>query len=810
MPFSKEAAEAYPTPEERFLELLSLPSEEAANLQRRFHGTCQQALDTTINPHDRETLKLTAGILHWRLFSEPGDPLPPGLVQGRTKEGAQRILYDTTRGFGAACVKTALNKLNPAGLEEIQEEIVLFTAERFDQLYDVVRGTILTSQASHFIETLAEDKLPAQLDELPLTEPWRTTRAAQYDFLTRQKWAIEPGEPDHNLRDGQRRLEHATMLRPGEPETGLERLRSCFERQVRAELTKEYSYDSFTHFARDDDGERIVCTIQKPEGYYDELDTWIERAAATLALQLNETGPHVQALTAIWINSLIKHIVWPEKENSFRLLLNHAIDETWDEVRGRTASIRVFNRHDYSQGEWTVESIIHAGLATPTGGYVDLAQLNEDTSSDHERYHAPESLAEINEPRTPQPIGEVLGFTENARGQHAYRLLQSEPRRGSLPPLGGGEELTLRLFGGEFKYAQPYVPGYVLVSNSEDKYGFVLDEKGDPYAPADIVLTAEQRSRLAACYASIELYDLAQKVVAAPLTVQELISLLAKATHPITPAEALKMEPRLPTCVRVRSLEDYYELIRSGNLYVQCTGNSHFLQYSIDELFGKGKTSTMSGYPLMYRAISTGAAHQQTVFNYEGRAYILDATPFLREEKPDHEPLFGITPPPGRFRPPMSKATQQTGHSSTKEPAHPYEQTEPYEQKLAAIRQSLEMQLRNLLKTSDQDALYKKTNTLPVGDPLRATVETMLRAVYNDATQDEVERLHQYLIDYQAADEMQRRAMRVPSYEARTVQLLQKSVEQLLGLRRAISPTIPAQQKGENWNSRVEPKEGIK
>ncbi len=732
------------------------------------------------------------------MLSLPNDPLPVGLVQGYSKDGAPRVVYDTRLGFGEECAEAASEKLRAAGLTEIQYMLQDSTVNRYssDEIREVFKCTIEDSQAFQFIKTLASGGLAQEKEDQPLTPFWRMIRETQATHAVRERWGLETHEavkprtePDYDLRREHARLDDETMPTPSSPESEpLVRLRSYLEQALQAAVREEKPEETFIEFGRDIDGDRVVRTTKAPEGYYDdELQELIQAAAHKLALQISEVAPYVQLMTEEYIYYLMEGVIWPEGDlTDFTQLSQRAIDVAlW--LEKPLAKARIFSAGDYATEGRHPAAFFHAGLLSPSSSYIDLSRLKKDDSDEHEHYSgSPENpRACINTPLD-MPIGEVIHVSPDGRGPHAHRLIQSEPRR-ALPSVSGSEELLIRLFGQEFEDAQPYIPGYRLAGRTESTYGFVRDEKGDPYASADVTLTPGQGHMLARRYTDAGLLELAQAIQQSPaLTVQGLTSLIANRSIYPTPQEARLATPPLSPYVSTKKLGNFQQLVRSGRLYVQCTGAAQLLRLSLEEIFGKGSAAVTEGYKLSRRTISTSSSHEQTVFTHKGQTYLLDATPSSSSGVTHNDYLFSSRHMRFGRRSSMPLNLMRTIRidPGILELADSIElrQSDLHEQKMLSLRQSFDTQLASLLQVPDRDAAYDMINKLSEHDPFSRTLHAVLRASYNEATREDIEQLGQYLRSYDQADESLRSQMNLPSYDTPTIRLLRNTVEQLLTL----------------------------
>lgn len=779
---SKEGIVAQDT---RLLELISFPDQRADELKAQLRKLTERALATTLNPHDQDSLLITAGIVDWRLFGAQGGPLPLGLAQGRTKDGSFGIFYDTRTGFGSECIRAALAKLEDTGLDEIIDELDRLIDKRYDQIRDLLKNILNDSQALQFIKTLAEGELPQDNEEHPIPPFWRIIRETQINQAIRTRWSLRPNEqiipstePHHELRKELSRLDDERIFAKLKPSTsGLERLRSYFEKLLKSELVEGESPRIFVGVGKVD-GYNTLYTSQDPQGI-DPSDI-LEAMGRRLASQINETGPHIQAVVGTWLSSLAKNILWPkETSESFDQLNLNAIEETCDILDESLLDCRSLRPRDYISSS-NLRGILHAGLLNSTDPLIDLSQLKKDSSSSHQHYSEVRGSAEIISTPVEERIGEVIQFQSYTRGRYAHRILQFRPIIKDLPPIRGDEGLILKLDNAWTNDSHPYIPGYELSGSTGDKYAFVPGIEGDAYAAADVILSKEQRLKLYELYSEIGLNDLADIVKrGSRLKVYDLASLISSEGIYASRSNTHALRPPLPSSRYISSLGSFEELVRNNKLYIQCTGAAHFLRVSLEEIFGSGAAAVTEGFKISRYTISTSAAHAQTVFHHQGKTYLLDATPSTEGDR--YKDYLFKTRRPFFFRPgnPLaSTAIARVNARIPETPAFAHVET-PRENAIQAIRHTLDTQLTEIFQALDPNDAYEKINTLPEGDPFRATLEATLRASDSTITREELDRLSSYLEAYQNADNALRRQMRVPSYDSQVVQLLQNTVGQL-------------------------------
>jgi hypothetical protein len=278
---------------------------------------------------------------------------------------------------------------------------------------------------------------------------------------------------------------------------------------------------------------------------------------------------------------------------------------------------------------------------------------------------------------------ETFGSVINYNSDNTTRLIQGVPRNYDLPPAQGNADLVLITKADPA--LDPRIPGFRLMSHTGDVYEFVK-ETDDPYRECQVQLPTDERVMLATQYYELGLETLAQDVLFTEhLTVNDLAGFIKRNSEYHTPDQAVKVSDN-PT------FGDFTNYVVDDKLQVQCTGAAHFLRLSLDGVFGDNSATTTRGLKLGGPGTVNGLLHRQTQFEYNGEAYILDATP--------------------------ARALD------TFEAIDVHKQ-ETLEAKLEINFKHVEMYLSNIFKAPDSLQLHTKLASLPDHDPARRTMEVL-------------------------------------------------------------------------------------
>jgi hypothetical protein len=363
-----------------------------------------------------------------------------------------------------------------------------------------------------------------------------------------------------------------------------------------------------------------------------------------------------------------------------------------------------------------------------------------------------------------QSIGSVKKYgPENFRVP--ARIMQKGSFNPHLPALSGNEDmiLTLWLFD-----SSPDIPGYTLVSHQGSRYGFNVSPEGDPYRACHVIINKQRRAILAEQYQAIGLDQLAEQVQSTnKLTVQQLVEMVRATSDYYLPDEVAYWykEDELFSGMRFEKLESFKAAVKDGRLQVQCTGSDGFMRLSLETAFGVGCANTVGGTVIhsddeAIRAVE----HAQTVFVWEGKLYILDATPPYNLNG-EHLPA------------PAGESGKRMQHIANA----PHLQHEHYDGSLTVTHAkvesdiSAEQRVNNLLKSfteelkvgfnvQDEEALYDVLVRLPTYNPMRRAFETILQYVTVPGAELDINTVYEYVSKCRDADLLTRKQLGYEKY----------------------------------------------
>lgn len=364
----------------------------------------------------------------------------------------------------------------------------------------------------------------------------------------------------------------------------------------------------------------------------------------------------------------------------------------------------------------------------------------------------PTSSPRVGEIPTGDPrVGKVTKY-EPAEYRTLSRLIQPRGRTEGLPATAEAEDLVINYRGAYLARAEPFVPGYILVSASpgHDRFGFVVDPKGDPYTPCEVTIEDGGRAALAEAYQSLGLHELATIAsTTSNLTVSELVKAIVNSSTYYIPevgGNSGGYAQPISEKFHTRKLQDFDRHVNKteGKLYVQCTGAAEFVQYSLEMAFGQGCAATIGGLALRnYDSTILALPHAQTAFNWQGKLYMLDGTP-LRPEAGTTSSLPPATSSSSEQRkPPEIKMPNSAAPTEPKQTAPRPEKSQI--ERTTDLYTSLTERMRAAFDLPDGEAVRTYIVGLPEQDPARRTLESVFQYGRGVANPDDVRRACKYI-----------------------------------------------------------------
>lgn len=727
-------------------ELLTVSDAVVAECRPKLLETGQHVMATLVNPDHQQALEAYLSVCDWRYFGRPGDPLPKELAV-YYEYGKYYIDLNSTIPYLQGSANTALPKLlEHAGIEHsLQSHYDELTARK-PGIRSLLRDCVLTSDVYQFLASFDAPSL--QQRHVPLTPYWRLIRETQIEQSLRIRHGYTDDTPiqtgshiDTELRRAKHRLDdeqHPTVTFAQNEQTGVLRARTYLW---------PYLEEAFIANCEDSGLGRSkrLGKIGSTHGtyvLYDETGTdsvmlyeVAERVAETL-LDTHFTGaPELHETMSMFLVYAIHDIFDLSLGSSLATIL----DDGAKEISQVMTEYLIDTRGIYPLRETSYDTYMlghapsHVPFETSRTHYDDYHDSwpgSVDTSA-----HLIAAREQRRQSR--KAIGQVLAY-----GPHNYRvplrILQNRviTRADHEMPPGTPEDLIIRMTSQQSYKQAPFIPGYTLsrLDRNTNTYGYAVNPEGDPYAPCEVRLSAEQQSQLTQSYRQIGLTALADAIHAQPgITVDDLTRAVQSHAVYHLPAETNQTfdrsdNPLEEPDTRISSLHSFAPLVRDDRLFVQCTGATQFLKHSLAEIFGEQSVATISGNAIAeHEVVISALGHMQTVFVHGNRQYILDATPAMpgRRDKEAHTP-----PATERKVSRHSPETPQLHYKARRREATHDESAQPktIEERAGELLRSLVEISKITLNQANEQRLYRHIVTLPRDNIVRRTFQSLLRA----------------------------------------------------------------------------------
>jgi hypothetical protein len=776
-PEQTEVPEIPPTAEarqQRFTEIMSCSPEFAAKHLPEFDKVVETTMQTAPGPHEKQSIQRVAGILRWYYFGKPGDQLPEGLVITEHDDMRQPT-FDARKLFTERCAEEAYRQLGNdmrSILSAVTRHVAVRGEEARSEVHAIVNdnpgNALLRSFDAHDQPNTAETPLSQQERAI---EEGKVRRAIMTRFgmndTTPEGEIARGGAVDSALRRAYWRIDDETSQHP-EPQKqdAFAKAKSYFaERLVMARnefrqgidlppLDPKRAYDILVNY-----------DATSLKGYDEDLrrellGSILEVATSECDILTDPNRTLERESTLVTLDEGLRKIFSSDRPDSYDALLGSVEDHA-------TGVLLYQSRPTPELYAYTISyARPRHQLLAPEGEYVPVETLAEATNS-HEhistcaQYHG---SAEIEKSRQAY-VGAV--HRGSVPDQRIIRTKEVDP---TLPENTPGD-LTLLLTDEQFTYADPYIPGYTLVSRETDAYTFTRDSE-DPYVAANVPIEDWAKRSLAAEYQRIGLSDLAAKLTqASSLTVEQLRSYVESESDYYIPdrtgvdANGNRIE------VDDTRLSGFKGVVRNGKLLAQCSGAASFLKLSLERAFGEGNAHVVNGLSINRSTrVIDKAGHQQTSFIHDGRMYILDATP-----GGSTFPQQGQAP---RVQEHLARQVpQETGELQMQPLVEP---AKPKEEQLRATRVNFEQQLSVALGAPDQQALYERVAKLPEAtDPVRRTMTLAMQATTGSARKADAETLHTFLKNYSEKGAAELKTMGLPAYDSGMLTMLAGTVQRI-------------------------------
>lgn len=799
--------EALPQPETK-LDLLRQRMEFGPEFELWATDKIEQAAQTVaatmMNADQLAALDATIDYTKWRLFGKFGGPLPQGMVMVEHDadtdyfyEEGERTEVDARKPYHYGLSSLA-PKLLDAGLNEVYDQAKLQIEDRLPDIQKNLTDIVTSSPEYAFFASFIQP--PASKHEKPLNRFWKQVRAGQIEHDVRQRHAVPlgatilPGSIAYTeLARRTHRLDDETMIQPNlkRPKSDLDRAREYFLPMLEKAfnelpycLKEDLTFKGLKYY--DDDEWRIIANDPDGTSGYYYPDEAIVKIRRILDGQLHPKWVDGHTITREVSETMINAIFIPDQHTSMTQLLQEVTNTLVKDTIDVLTEELLYKGH-YSCTPHQVDKIFLQTLRRPLGqslpvvspsillqGEYDNIDNNTrfdrmySTGCSYSNYEAMRALMH-------QTFGTVEQYgPANFKVPMRVILEHAMAPDVYLGAITGNEDMIITLGLPGRKVLT--IPGYKLVSGGgifDRRFGFVIDPNGDPYAECAVTINKTQQLNLANQYEMLGLTKLAASVQnKAILTVDNLVDLIARCSTYSVPRAANTTDKTSDEFDDIShfytdTLEDFKELVQGDTLHVQCTGASSFLGLSLEAVFGPCTTSKIGGLTIKSGDSKiSGVNHQQTVFSYAGKQYILDATPSSNIDwgtKPQPLPFTDAykqqqsanTPP---YNPKHSDLTLQNSKQYTT-PEQP-----SANQQVQALVSGFVQRMMVMFGQPNDQLLYKHMADFAKHDPARKAIQVLLRHKNGALDQQSIDQAITYFESCKIADAAAKRRLKIDYY----------------------------------------------
>ncbi len=781
----------------------TLSNELVEELRPQLWTIGEKVANQVIEPEKRNAIALLTGIIDWYWLSSPGEEMPPGMVllsyydqEVPTPAVDQRIPYMNRS------IDQVVHELRTTGMHELETTVLRDFIKREAEVNQAVQ-TIMRSSAEFALLKSFDDQ-QQKLEENPLTPFWRQVRERQIEEDIRKRHALGHGDniiahtqAGQDLRRQVYQLDNETMINPQRPTSHndavlrarayvLPFLAAAYEEQVGQPFDNVY-YEEGTGLCLRGGGE-----VEGPELY-----EYSRMAGYDIAEKIGLTQKSLRFISEKFLEYAIESIVDPRQTDTLASILEEAVESATDHVYDilKCGVVPHFgsypDMHDSNHGE------IIALLRQPPGLIYDgtsmdkLQQRNRYEVTDYDWHNTFRTMSNFSTEselyfRSQVDYGSVESYGPSNFRVPA-RLIGTHIRASELPRRHGSPDLLITIEPFMMKHDEvPVIPGYTLVSEHFDKYGFEVNLEGDPYHDCSVVVNAAKRKDLADHYRSnFGMAELADQIeLHKRLTVKQLVDYIRDYSdyHLPQALEGFSMDdtPLTTRTNYINASTDFSKFVVDGRLQTQCGGSAHFLRYTLSRIFGKGCAGVIDGHVLQSTTSRIdGVQHAQTIFNHGSKQYILDATPPAHINGANYRPIHGGGDYTKRRIGARALQLEKADHKDLAAVPAETAPTKTIEQEADELISGLGELLKTSFNVRNDEQLFKHLVSLPSHDPARRAYETLVRFRAGTIGVHELNKTTRYLEKLVEADKETRTKIGFGHYSPDFVESIRSAVWRL-------------------------------
>ncbi len=603
-----------------------------------FDHQFELAVNSLLNKDQQTAVHAAADMLLWRWFGGADQPLPDSVALFFGSEN--RLIYNPKSSIGVA---------NPSAEQYLKSWIGNKEPERSGLFKGAALESYISAMPMHnFLRSFLVEAPVIQ--ELRLSDQERLARERQIEADVRHRYGMADGKPFERYTPAWKELQRHFYLLDEETSPRLDRKpsdpKAKFEAWLLAEAQSRWSSQHPSWYPNTGGPPEVkIIGLASITQDYSDFDMALRADSFQLSngetLPFNsvmngfmddqyETGPYtIPRLDAGLLEDFSANLLL--KNMQYKQALAAAVHS-------------VTERYLYFNNGQLDDSLLIA-IRRPRGDiYTELPEsyLRHNTLA----IDKPQSndVLVVSRERYSQDIHSTIGdVLYRSRPQDAARLVDFQTfervRQLPLPKSDKLQDYDLVLqFDPKMELAvndakprdghgrEPYIAGFDLVATDGDKWYFNRSEL-DPYeGSGQIKLEKNGIDLLRQKYSANGMTALAQALQGIEtMSAADLASIIRQ--HSDYTFDTSLPEFSKITSGMMVSIGAFTQFVRDGRVQMQCAGAATFLGYSL-EIALEGSTAVQSdGWLMTDSARLTAVRHAQTLLIYQGRQFLLDATP---------------------------------------------------------------------------------------------------------------------------------------------------------------------------------------
>lgn len=783
-----------------------LPGTERAEWEAWFDEDVKRLVGLCVDDEARRAVEITSQNIKWKLFAQPGDPLPETLCIIKRDNGQYEVdqhpEYFVSIGAQQDVFKALTESSDTSAASAIYRQALNNQANTDDKeitykFKEVIKG----SNTYQFLESFKAD--PQALEDQPLSLADLVIRESQIEAEVRKRFNIQPGQSIVSRSPADNALQRALYQLDDETRPAKQVVdRSPADRLV------DFVRNAYNQSDYLGDNNPISKLILDPTSlkYQDQDGAPVSTEAIHLVcLELTSQLD----VPVAGFNNLPGHL----KVLLYKVVAACASQSSSDYDQMLSDGLEFAVGDGLRFGDTTDISADLEWLRQPAGKIIPQTNY-EEALDEYPTISRRLRLLEAQTPLVHESFDEhqtTLGVVEKRPADDTVqRLLISTGSINSIkevPQGKGSDDLVLDFTrsNGHFGLDGFSVPGYDQVAFSKGLAARFTRSEHDPYQPSGIEVPTDRLAELLVDYEVLGLDGLVRDIKDTPnITVDQLAEAI-RAHSDYTYDHNYSMQGW-----KIDSALDYSPIVVDGRLQLQCSGAASFFGTTLDTLFGKGSSQAIRGYviPAADNRISW-VSHAQTVLSYQGKSYIFDTTPPDALDRYETISGYARTLPAEaplrrgwlrRFSRDRQKSPAPMTASSVEQEVSSLPDEDPVAkpalveieyvdeaeaaEEQAAVRvqtakEALEMQLCGLLGVTNVDQMYKLLVELPQDDPLRRTMRLVATAARGEGDMEEVERTLAFVENYPEKGSPILKRHNLKAYDSTALSLAKRALSSL-------------------------------